>query len=358
MFNEKTKNWIASSVKGRYSANKCNQAIEALDLFLEVSATGAQFRRCIERTCDGGETERLDQLRDFTDIETFMKSLYRVTDRRAYFEKINNNDDMTLKDLYKEIFEVIPPEVNLKTASPEGFTGIRREYIGLYQFRNKDIHERDLLKLTGLDVYHHIIQMLCCELDLCESHREKIREEYDKARLAEAFDLKQYLKSVKDAYKAEIDPRFHYVNFHWMSNGDDNGYDADSILELEGPVWMKLLGEAGTGKTTLLKELMYLLTQKKGAGRVPVFLELKNLTMSNHILLDAAARRLGTTEEFTKMILAGESVWLLLDGFNEILDSAVKKKLAFEIDRLCRTYSGVSILLTDRAVIRLLNVYT
>lgn len=151
------------------------------------------------------------------------------------------------------------------------------------------------------------------------------------------FHREDYCRKITQAYDALCKQGFGYLDVHWYADSDANttGLTIDSLRRQTSDHLLKLLGEAGTGKSTSLKQMEYLMAKElagKSRGMIPVLIELGHLSDEDRPVLSRAARQLNIGESRLSVLLTGGNICLLLDGFNEILDLMLKKKIAKELE--------------------------
>ena len=82
----------------------------------------------------------------------------------------------------------------------------------------------------------------------------------------------------------------------------------------------------------------------------PVYIELCNLANEGDAVLKRFASVTGIEENSIDDFLQNEKFCLLLDGYNEVLDSNLKRQVAFEVDRIEKKYPKIRIFLSDRTL--------
>lgn len=361
MLNSRTVTWIIENVSGEYVQSELDTSICALDLFLEFDKDNPRdFTTIIEDMATANDREKPLQVKNFTDIERFMKILYELLNPGAMDLPPNDHSSSwMLADMYKQAFQVVNQNTNLAHAVPENYRntqGYVYYYLIIYQYRNALTHEHTV-NVTPKQMAAIVTAMLICMLDLCRKNQTRLEALMRRKKRRESFDQKAFCQKLVDEYQALVKKGFGYVDVHWY-RGDETGkddYNIEGLLNKKSFTCVKLLGEAGTGKSTALRRIEYLLACAAANGKknvIPIYIELGTLADGDKILLGriAAQMKLDTTmaEDFLK---SGE-LCLLLDGFNEVLDLNVKKKLARELDVIAASYSKTRLILTDRAVAR------
>lgn len=365
MLSPETISWIEASVKNIYPENKLEASLQALSQFLDLTDDNS---RSIATFMEGMRTATDQQkpllLREFVDIERFMKALLNLVQPDLLQKAPNGSREWTLRPLYTQAFDLFKEEDNLsslKLAQQLESESCSRPYYlryfhRVYRFRNPIAHG-DNLVMSVEDVTRLTSSMLVCELHLCYLRREDINKLWTQQDAWNAFPREKYCKAILQAYDALCRQGFGYLDVHWYADSDPNttGRTIDSLRRQGKDQLVKLLGEAGTGKSTSLKQMEYLMAKElagKSRGTIPVLIELGHLSDDDHPVLSRAARQLGIEENRLCVLLGSGNICLLLDGFNEILDLVLKKKIARELELLAARYSGSRIFLTDRALAR------
>ena len=146
------------------------------------------------------------------------------------------------------------------------------------------------------------------------------------------------------------------MDVHWVEEDSrDKSYSVVKLLNRKELKCVKLLGEAGTGKSTALRRIEYIMaSQYKGkrSTPLPVYIELGGLADGENVILTRIASVMEVEPGIAEDFLKNGELCLLLDGYNEILDLALKRKVAKELDYIGREFLQTRIFLTDRAVSR------
>ncbi len=212
--------------------------------------------------------------------------------------------------------------------------------------------------LAPMEIYARISRFLLDYLKITNIKLSELTEIVVEPE-EDTFFPQKYILNVIDEYESQ--KNFDYMDVHW--HGDkENSVDCNISSLLDNKkIWnneqtfgVKFLGEAGTGKTTALRRIQWSLAKRyvenKG-GRIPIYVLLNELgaeqsPLTNKIMDITHKER----EEVEKSLGKGEFI-LLLDGFNEILDTSRQKNLAREIDTYYRVYyDKTQIYISDRTV--------
>lgn len=361
MLNTETAAWIVANVRNVYPDNSRDTALQALSYFLDLtSGDDRPMEACIQAMSQANDLQKQLQMKEFTDIERFMKDLLKQVSPDVLNKAPAGCAEWSLKPLYTQAFRLFAPNFSLSnSASLDTLKKDNDEkwhFVNLYQFRNRISHGEnpalDPARMTEL-----ITSMLVCELRLCYTWAKELAALWAQRQAWNTFDRMGYCRQITDAYNELCRQGFGYLDVHWYADSDPDttGKTIDDLRRRSKDPALKLLGEAGTGKSTALRRMEFLMAQalaNNARGIIPMYLELNSLTDDDHPVLNRAARQLGIEETHLAALLASGEICLLLDGFNEILDLVVKKKVANELDSLNARYPASRILLTDRAMAR------
>ena len=173
------------------------------------------------------------------------------------------------------------------------------------------------------------------------------------------FLAEEYCAEIINRYNRRVSEGFSYVDITWKSSLSQSAdfSTVDSILN-DNHTLIKILGEAGCGKTTVLERIEYLTASHfcNGTSKlIPVLVPLDNVRLGTSLRIgieDVICAKLGLSKDSLKTMLENNTLFLLLDGFNKILDLNVRRQIAYSIDSLARKYPRQKIILTDRALMR------
>ena len=360
MLNEEIKQWFREAASRNYDMGCFEKAFEAFDMFLESNETYYDFGKAIEDMYNAGRSNKVYYLQKFSNIEIYMKALYNcIAGSQVYTLDPEDNDTLMLAKQYRDTFHVMPSDWHPKPEKTEAFritdteydgiplTGYMRYYLDIYQLRNRMTHE-SLLDLDNMGADEKANSMIVCYLDLAYRHREAISGKFR----VRSLDLNGYAGKVIRRYERFL-AGYKYLDVKWMDS-QEHGLTVDGLIGEEESC-LKLAGDAGTGKTTALMRLAYLMAQRirnKQSQTLPVYIPLSQLTAGDRMLYSAVAKELGANFSEAERLIQSGQVCLLLDGLNEILNLEVRSKLAFEADGIAAMYPDVKIVFTDRAVIR------
>ncbi|MCM1187942.1 MAG: NACHT domain-containing protein [bacterium] len=361
MLRDEVSAWVIHTVSGSFRREAIDAAVQALNLFLDIDENIISEEKAITEMAEASDLEKPQRIRNFSDIERFMKSLCEIVDpdlMKGYPQPLTpSNREWMLANMYREAFHVLPDRVKTKD-NPDLYRGDENyidHYLRVYQFRNSLIHDLTV-DLSAGNLQNMIISTLVVKLDLCLRNVEVLRQEYRKKQRRDSFDGKIFAARILERYRREEEHGFGYVDVHWVEEGSsDKGYSVEKLLAREELNCVKLLGEAGTGKSTALQRIEYVLASRykgKKTTPLPVYIELGSLADGDAILKGRIASLMNIREELAEDFLASGELCLLLDGYNEILDTSLKRNVAKELDYLYRTFPKSRIFLTDRAISR------
>lgn len=358
--------WIKKYTSGKYNEYEYEEALEDLQLFFELTDANIDAPQSLLIKISSS-TNYTALLKDCIDIEKFMKLLVEILNPTMMNKPPkplfpgDSSRTWTLGNLYKEALRIVPENFNLTRAASElsdaephrKAPGYLYYYLVSYCCRNKIVHNK--FEYTSDNENAIISAYLVVILDLCHRNHAGLVKAHETVRLLNCFDKEKYVHDIISSYEAGEKNGFGYINMNWY-NPDNSCYsscDAAAIAEMNIPYGLKLVGIAGTGKSTILRRIEYLLAQKclkKKNALIPVYIELANLADSESIMIEKIASVMDITVSDAEAFVKRGSLILLLDGFNEILDSSIKRKLAKELDSFTRTGSAVPMILSDRTV--------
>ncbi|MBR2553002.1 MAG: NACHT domain-containing protein [Erysipelotrichaceae bacterium] len=360
MLNEKIKTWFAEAAVRYYDMDHFEEAFAAFDMFLESNGSYYDFGKAIEDMYNAGRGSKVYYLQKFSNIEIYMKALYNcIAGSPVYTLDPEVNDTLMLAKQYRDTFHIMPSDWRPNPEKTEAFkitdseydgiplTGYMRYYLDIYQLRNRMTHSA-MLKLDDMDADAKANSMIVCYLDLAYRHRNEIAGKFR----VRSLDLNAYADKVIRRYNSFL-KGYKYLDVKWMDS-QEHGLTVDGLIGEEESC-LKLAGDAGTGKTTALMRLAYLMAQsiKNNNSRIlPVYIPLARLTAGDRMLYSETAKELGASFSEAERLIQNGQICLLLDGLNEILNLEVRSKLAFEADGIAAMYPDVRIVFTDRAVIR------
>lgn len=367
MFSESIKEFITENVKGCFKLDISN-AIDIFDKALSLDSPSEEV---------GNISDLVDLLESLSivanwkekkvktgylllKLESYLKFLLGNIDINRYNDGPSNRKDRKwmLESLLKEGLNLVPATVNLASGRPvnESFP-YQEQYISVYQHRNIEAH--CYVEYSHEEIFTLTRNVLIVYLDASYKFSKKIKNLYEKMIFSKSFHVKEYCKNIKDQYEKMVKLGFEYVDIKWKRENEEVQISSITKLKEDSKSGLiKLLGEAGSGKTTALKRLEYLEAKKcvkTGAGVVPVYIPLSILESDSSIspkIIPMIATTLNISEDNAERMVEGGECVLLLDGYNEILNGRAKRQFANSIDCLVRKHQKLTIFLTDRAIVK------
>ena len=222
----------------------------------------------------------------------------------------------------------------------------------------EDVHQCD--DLSDYKVHERINRFLIDYIRITEKKYNELKDILVENTLqeSESFYPNEYIKRIIDEYDKQ--EKFKYMDCHWLEE-DSSSFDSNiSNLIKSEEIWkkgeygVKFLGEAGTGKTTALKRIQYNMAKnyaQNEGSKIPVYVSLCELSSDNNALQRKIGDILRLDNSEVRTLLEKGDLVLLLDGYNEILDSSVQKSVSKIVDGYFRVnYKNTRIYLSDRSV--------
>ena len=358
--NEKLKEALRKETAGVYPQEFFEESVTALGDFLFLISRDSKLKEenllCM---ITGTLPEQQNMVYNSGNIETILKLLYRTAEPEKY--RRDGEDKVKLEYLYKQVFRLVPEmrknggNFSIPAANPEqcsaDYPGFRfiSEFVRLYQFRNGDVtHSVD--EIAPNAVRRAVTDTCVALLWLSQKYSMKLH----KTALFEKF-----LQALPASWKKDCDSDYQamikktgYVDFRWQTNDICSTAQIaflDSVV-LKNERYIKLLGQAGSGKTTALLNIKHLLLEKyEEMGLIPVFCELKSLyTAKDSYLTYIISENFSVPEEAAECLAETENLIFLLDGYNEILDVQIRRQFAKELEQYAETHKSVRVIMTDR----------
>lgn len=353
--NDNIKKWIRLKAGCDYSGN-IDTAISTLEKFMVISKkeTDIGWETFYEDMAASNDLEKGKNAKNFTDIEKFVKDLAEIITPGILStppDPTNPTKAWTLAPVYKRIFNIRPNCNDFKQLDSEMATGVhdgtpKYYYFSIYLFRNGQTHdwERDMF-----DVDNPIKWTILSQLYLCEAYSEKISKKYDDFTLNNSRPDFDYAQKIIDEYNKATAQNIRYVDILWDIESEQGiGITISDILMASHRL-VCLLGEPGCGKSTALKRINYLLADNllNGDNKIPIYIELKKMISGVNVIQKTASEILNVDIQTIRSLIEKGDIYLLLDGYNEVLDYHVKQQIAFEIDELANLKKS-NIYLSDR----------
>lgn len=374
MFSDELKEWIKDYTEELFQED-VEEAISLFDMALQLPSPDEKLRGVIEiypETLEefcriGRPREYKKRMEVFVKQEQFTKFLFSNVAPERYARMPKEEPDgldrreWTFEPLLKQAFNIVPKGTyfSLESGKPESVQfPYKSSYLNAYKYRNGIAHNFEVLSPVGVD---RLIQDgLVVMLDLSRRNGKSIREMYQESILSNGFSAAPYCKKMISSYKQKQNSGFTYVDIKWQNDAESSTHvtPVDKLISEAGTPHLKLRGEAGSGKTTALEHLSFLdataYIQNK-CKKIPVLIPLgilENNPEINPEVTKILARQLEVSDTILEKMLEAGNLNIYLDGFNEILDVKQKKRFAFSLDNLAKAYPEVTIVLSDRAILK------
>ena len=372
MFSKKLTDWIYSFVRDDYKGDILRD-ISLFEKAISLKATDKNLEgintvlpELLEGMCSSSmDFSRIQENLNGLTIEPYLKHLFSVLFPARYNipprKEIGGLDfsEWTLVPLLKQAFGIIPKDYNISSRKPETTTFPYKEFYDLaYSSRNLSAH--GYMDMGPRKIFEVITATLIVYLDASSKVSSEIEEAYNKANISSAFSAKEYCNQIIKEYEKRVDDGFTYIDIKWKSS-ESSGAEYSTVFTMiskNSSRQVKLLGEAGCGKTTIMRQLeyMYALNYVNGITKiVPIFIQLGNIESDSSLSSDIslmASSILNIDVQLFEQMLSLNNIVLFLDGFNEVLDSRLKRQIAWSIDSLSAQYPSLKIFLSDRSLVR------
>ena len=254
--------------------------------------------------------------------------------------KIDNRIDDYLLYFSDESIDYILKRFN-SIEKVSGITNFRDIIHGDFQ---NVLAKRDSIPENSLE---YMVFTLIIIFHICDEFRGLIEEQYSRIERQSAIDIYEYADRIVTKLSNTTSK---YVNIPWAINGSNGREEIkiEDIYSLDDSI--KIVGKAGSGKSTALDQLCYIQSQKVLSMEsfcIPVIVELNKLTQTNDIFQEIV-RQLHTEAHIAKNFLKSGEILLLLDGNDEIQDINIKKIASQNIEKMLDDYPKLRIFLTDR----------
>ena len=372
MFSERLKKWIYKTVKDDYQGD-IYRDIDLFEKSLMLKAPDEKLEginevlpEVLEGMSDPARFEyALESIDRFIKIEPFLRHLLGVLYPKRY--KISPRDEenglsfdeWTFAPLLKQAFEIIPRNYNISKRKPDYISFPYKSFYDIvYDTRNSSAH--NFVDMSPRKTYEVITACLVVYLDISAYLSLQIEDAFSKETISDGFLAMPYCRDIVYRYNLETANGFSYVNIKWKANNSNTTEysTVETIMDEKSNSLIKILGEAGSGKTTIMKQLVYLSAQKyikNKSAIVPVFIQLGDIETNPLLRADIKAMicsKLGIELNLLEEMFSQNTLRLYLDGFNEILSIKVKKQIAWSIDDLSRQYPKLTIFLSDRSLVK------
>ena len=360
MVNDNVIKWIESFVSTEMSEKEVADGLDGFQKYLELELSDLRYSDVINNMSQANDFEKKNYIKDFTDIEKFMKNLGDIIWDGKITKQMNTDassgySSTMLSNLYKQYFSVVPQNTWLNDDPDKHLNNHENHFIKVYQFRNSETHNH-LTALNPKVITDITTSMMVCVLCLCATYKSEINEQYQFKKRNEELNITEYCRNIVREYTTNKD--FHYLDVRWYEATSENGkqFTINDILETDDYINTKFLGEAGVGKTTALKRIEYNVAQNylRNATRViPVYIELKHAVDKDRIIEAEISKKLNLIgSDSLSAPFNYRGLCLLLDGYNEILNKSIQEKICNEINQISIKNKECRIFISDRGKAR------
>lgn len=314
--------------------------------------------------------------------EQFIKSIIFTVDLNNYKKHIENSSSG-----FKNAIQLIRDgEINLNKNLDLNFSkkdqsiygNVYRKFINTddlnwynaYSHRNKSAHISEFINIQI--AYERIYSILYVILESLWKYKiqiealyfnnlifslkskhdyfDSIVRKYENENLQSTFvevSITEDLRGTKREGSIDINEKSNF----WEDLSEDTEskfkYFHHTLTSTSSPNYIKIKGQAGLGKSRLMKHMEYLDAVDK--KRLPIYVELKSIKTPNTSLLEIIANEAAMSVESCNLLMETEGINLYLDGVNEIMtDDSNKKIICSNIDLLHKQFPNCKIIVSDR----------
>lgn len=349
--------------------------IEVFDKFLCLSKEDTEFNDLDDRIASSLNEWAQDKitsnelLKDLSVTEQFIKSIIYLVDK-TYFDKI-----MSTNEAFKNAIIYIGltklnnyGNLNLTLNSRQIAEGKTLEdvhrppqlyWARAYTFRNEDAHA--CKKYTHSKCLAQIFSILYVLIESAWKFRKNIESLYFENVIFNGINKNEYYdKIIKEYENNNFEKSFVIMNSSKVDSMKvlfpfDKEEEEDKLITClniidtmtEGNNYVKIIGEAGLGKSRVMKQLQY--NDAKQKKTFPVYVELKELSDFKISINELISEKSGLDQKSCSILMEKGGMNLYLDGVNEILCSdKMKRVVCSKIDELASKYPKTKILVSDR----------
>lgn len=363
--------YLESELRHYGLVGNCENKIELFVRFLKMQKSADKNSICeeiyefLENLKDGGEKSAEEITGK---MEPYLRILYKyVEGAEKYRTEIKQSGDTDLfplvmwaRDYQEERLGFRTNVSDLKSLSDMEYP--KKNWAYAYNARNLSSHEGKITSMFGKAMNYVVVYSTVYIMVVATwKFKDRISGLLKSYEIRGSFDRVKYLNEIISTYENDNNHKTFVVMNSIARNTDRQQGGADeknnegiSVLEImstlgEDQNYCKLIGEAGIGKSRLMKHLEYMDAKNNGAKVLPIYVELKNMVDVHSEPINLIAERLGVSTEVCDKILKAYDVHLYLDGVNEMLcHDEVKSHLCRKIDRLAADYPDACILVSDR----------
>ena len=219
------------------------------------------------------------------------------------------------------------------------------DYIVVYQLRNRIKAHDNPETFDFIEKMERIKSLFIVYMDQCIKNYDLICDYYEKEFIENNIDYVTFAQR----YMPNSDELNEFLSKFLQLNWKD---DENQTFEYDYTKSIKFIGEAGTGKTTQMRRMYIELLKDIISGKtkkLPVWIELKNIVEETASIEGILNLTLKEYEHQYDLLFKNSVLVLFLDGYNEILEENIKRKIAHEIDNVHKSFPETLIVMTDRS---------
>lgn len=379
--NNNTKTFLEDELKATITSN-LKKKIEMFDKYLCISKDGTDYdnlddtiSNALNNWADGESSKEV--LNHLKITEEYLKSLVnlfnpadyeRIMSEASSFRELIIFLGMTkLKRTGNLDLILYESEIERGMTLEEKYKNDSNQYhwaVG-YTFRNEYSHTHK--KYGYKETINYIYSVLYVLLETTWKYGPKIERMYTDKLIFDGINKNGYFNKVTEVYeKKNLQNTFVVMSIinedskktelvNKVDEEDEENVEKTNLIPSLDIMkvadhhknYRKLIGEAGLGKSRLMRYLQY--KDAKEREMFPVYVELKELSDLQLTTKELIAIKAGLNEEACDLLMQIGGMSLYLDGINEILCSDNDKRIICgQISDLAKEYPKTKILVTDR----------
>lgn len=291
-----------------------------------------------------------------------------ASDSMSREDLVNTLTAINLAEIYarKVLYLVKPEKLERIEEDQRGYfpvlkaLGFSDEMTRKMTNRRNEEGSHECVTLSQREMYERIDDFILDYIVITNAKLRELKKIVLPADKERSFFPEQYVQEIISQYEHEIMEGFWYLDVHWRE--DENTTEDYNIKNLvkyfqkEKSFGIKILGEAGTGKSTALRRIQYTLAKdydKYKLGPIPVYVSLGEMTDGNGAILSKICEIIRIEKREVQELLKNSKLAVLLDGYNEVLNTEILSGIAREIDNQFRVYyPQMKLYLSDRTISR------
>lgn len=316
--------------------------------------------------------------RNMIDVEFFFGVILYLVDKEKWTTLKEEHKLHELSALYEALglSEYIKKEL-FHNYFATNATAYERVFTIWYTARYIDSTELETIRDNNKDYEAMLEALISVYVDMIQKYYKELYVKLDGIFVEKSINLSAYCQKVVNDYRIEhVDLKWKRKQNNFYSDMYDIGTSEDELLLTsklpDKEHLIKLIGNAGAGKTTALKFLQhracekYLSAVDKNGITVPVYVELRSAgeclvegECGEELLKRMIKRALGIENENMDIapILKSGRISIYLDGYNEVSQNkkigkdVLREKVCSGIKSLSETkeYEKLCIIVSDRA---------